>query len=253
MIKEEIMNWTKLCAIIFIELMFLTIAYGAEENDPTTKKQETFHWLDGLSGNFALTSNYVFRGISQTENLPAIQGSLTYLLPVGLYVSVWGSNVKFTGTDATVELDTIAGYRSSIGEDFSLDINFARYNYPSARELNYNEINSVFIYKILQFGFSYSGNEYNSHDVGTYYNGGINYNIPSQYIFNIEDVNLLALLGYSNLSRAAGGSYSDYNIALSKKINEVYTLMVQWTGTNGGQHNPPYDSNHLIGTLTANF
>src|SRR3990167_6243964 len=123
-----------------------------------------YHWMDNLSGNLALTSNYIFRGISQSENLPALQGGFTYTFPIKLYLSVWGSNVKFASTpSATLELDTIMGYSNDIGENFTYDINVARYNYPRARILNYNEINTKFDYRFLRFGVSYSGNVFNVH------------------------------------------------------------------------------------------
>lgn len=217
-----------------------------------TSAPRNLSWSN-MSGTFALTSNYVFRGISQSENLPAAQGGLTYTFPIGLYFNVWGSNVKFTATDATLELDTIVGWRGGVGENFAYDINLDRYNYPGTRELNYNELNTLFNYRFLQAGISYSANVYNSHASGTYYNGGINYTIPPQYFFHLENVNLLATLGHYTLPRAAGTSYNDYNVGLTKKLNDTYAVTAQWTGTNGRAHNPPYDSDHLIATITATF
>lgn len=209
-------------------------------------------WIDNLSGYLTVVSNYMFRGISQTRNLPALQGSLTYGLPYGIYLNMWGSNVRFEDSPATVEFDSVIGVRNTIGEKFSFDINAARYNYPGARLSNYNEINSVFNYDFLQAGLSYSGNVYNSHTGGTYYNGGINYAIPSEFIFHIDNVSILALFGHYSLNRAAGNSYNDYNIMLSKKIKN-YTFAAQWTDTNGRANSHPYDGSTFIGQVTANF
>ncbi|OGT37011.1 MAG: hypothetical protein A3F12_01055 [Gammaproteobacteria bacterium RIFCSPHIGHO2_12_FULL_38_14] len=211
-----------------------------------------FHWLDGMSTTFAFTSDYVFRGISQTQDLPAAQGGFTYTFPFGLYLNLWGSNVKFTDSTATVEIDSIIGWHGDVGENFTYDVNAARYSYPRATELAYNELNSVFNYRFLQAGVSYSANVYNAHTTGTYYSGGINYDIPPQYIFNLQGMNILALMGHYSLGKAAGNSYNDYNIALSKQLNSIYTFMLQWTNTNGRAQNPPYDNRHIIATLTAN-
>src|SRR5688500_10708134 len=67
----------------------------------------------GLTGNFDMTSNYMFRGISNSNNLPAVQGGWTYTFGgTGLYFNLWGSNVNFVdpqGNLATVEFDTIMG------------------------------------------------------------------------------------------------------------------------------------------------
>src|SRR5579863_7214452 len=43
----------------------------------------------GLSGSLAFTTNYIFRGVSNSENLPAVQGSLTYTFPIGIYLNLW--------------------------------------------------------------------------------------------------------------------------------------------------------------------
>lgn len=209
-------------------------------------------WWDGLTGTLALTSNYVFRGVSESENLPAIQGGLTYTFPIGLYFNVWGSNAKFPDTDASVEMDTTVGVTNTI-KDLSFDLNLARYNYPGASELDYVEFNSVYNYLFLQAGLSYSANAYNTHQSGTYYSGGINYEVPAKYAFGWDGFNFLALMGHYSLPRAADNSYNDYNVAITKQLNKTYSLTAQWTATNGRQHIPPYDSDHLIATLTAYF
>ncbi|GEM_PF-2305222 len=224
---------------------------------PATPTPAVSSWLDNLSGNFDFTSNYVFRGLSQTSNLPAAQGSLTYALPLGFYLNSWGSNVKFNdpqGRQATVELDTIAGIRNSIGNNFiAYDINLARYNYPGARGATYNEFNTLWTYKIFQLGISYSGNSFGYHDTGMYYNGTVTFNIPSQYAFHVQDLSLAGEFGHSSLSRAAGNSYNDYSVTLTKILNKTYTIAAQWTSTNGRQHNAPLDGSEINGTVTANF
>ncbi len=107
--------------------------YAAEENDSAImlpQKEEP-----ALTGILTITSNYIFRGITQTSNLPAFQGGLTYTFPgTGIYLNLWGSNVNFLdpqGNTSTVEIDTIAGYKNSIGEHFDYDINIDRYIIPN--------------------------------------------------------------------------------------------------------------------------
>jgi uncharacterized protein (TIGR02001 family) len=79
-------------------------------------------WLPGkFSSAVALTSNYMSRGITQTDNDPAIQGSIEYSIETGLlgtsaYLRGFGSNAKLRGdTDtSTVELDALFGIRGDI-------------------------------------------------------------------------------------------------------------------------------------------
>ncbi|MGA1561914.1 MAG: TorF family putative porin, partial [Gammaproteobacteria bacterium] len=47
-----------------------------------------------LSGNMALTSNYIWRGVSQSDDDPAIQGGLDLAHESGVYAGVWASNVE---------------------------------------------------------------------------------------------------------------------------------------------------------------
>lgn len=231
------------------------VSFADTQSGSTPVDDGRYSWLKNVSGNLAFVSNYVFRGISQDRNLPAVQGGLTYTFPINVYFNVWGSNVSFAdshGANATVEFDTILGYRNTYGDNFSYDINIDRYNYPGARHANYNELNTLFNYYFLQAGISYSANVFNTHQSGTYYNGGINYDIPSSWVYGVTDLNLLATYGHYSLPVAAGNSYNDYNIQLSKAFKS-YTVYAQWTSTNGRQHNAPLDGSQLIAQIAANF
>jgi uncharacterized protein (TIGR02001 family) len=211
-----------------------------------------YPWLNNINANVSFVTNYIFRGISQSRNLPAIQGGLTYNTPFNLYLNVWASNVKFSGTDATVEMDGIIGYANTYGDNIAYDINVARYFYPSERTLEYNELNALLNIYFLQFGISYSANVYNVHKRGTYYNGGINYDVPSKYLFGLCNVNFQALFGHYDLPIEAGNSYNDYLVGLSKTFDH-YTLGVTWTSTNGRQKSSPIDGSTITAMVSADF
>lgn len=92
-----------------------------------------------VSGGVALTSDYVFRGISQTDRDPAIQGSLEYAIETGIagtsaYAGFWGSNVEFNdGDEAHVEIDVLFGLRGDVGDTgLSWDLGGVYYWYPGA-------------------------------------------------------------------------------------------------------------------------
>jgi uncharacterized protein (TIGR02001 family) len=98
--------------------------------------------------NVALTSEYYFRGLSQTDDAPAIQGGFDYELdvakPTTLYLGVWGSNVDFNEPGsvdgATVEIDLYGGLKGKVGRSgLSWDGGFIYYAYPGAASgLNYD-------------------------------------------------------------------------------------------------------------------
>lgn len=93
-----------------------------------------------LSGNVAMTTDYVFRGVTQTDNGPAIQGGFD--AGYGLfYAGAWGSNVDFGG-DESMELDVYAGVKPTLGP-VSTDIGIVGYFYPGASDaanLDYMEV-----------------------------------------------------------------------------------------------------------------
>lgn len=117
---------------------------------------------DGVPGNFsanvAFTSEYYFRGLSQTDDAPAAQGGIDYDIGVAkdvdLYLGVWGSNVDFNedaaDDGATVEIDIYGGLRGEIaGTGVGWDAGFVYYAYPGASSsLNYDFVE-------LQGGLSY--------------------------------------------------------------------------------------------------
>ena len=89
------------------------------------------------SANVAVTSDYVFRGISQSDQKPAVQGGIDVTYGI-LYAGVWASSINF-GDDAfgrdiaTAEIDLIAGIKPKLGP-VSFDFGVIYYIYPGARD-----------------------------------------------------------------------------------------------------------------------
>lgn len=102
-----------------------------------------------FSANVAFTSEYLFRGISQTDDAPAIQGGLDYEVGLGGsgvagYLGIWGSNVDFNDgvNGATMEGDFYGGLRGSLGKTgVGWDVGFIYYAYPgAASSLDYDYV-----------------------------------------------------------------------------------------------------------------
>ena len=112
--------------------------------------------LADISANVTLASDYVFRGLSQTDNQIAIQGGFDYAHDSGFYVGTWASNVSeefFNGgarnasptfafggfSDPQTEVDLYVGYSGEYN-DFGYDIGYLRYEYPGFGIADTNEI-----------------------------------------------------------------------------------------------------------------
>ena len=83
-----------------------------------------------FSAMVTFTTDYVLRGISQTDNKPAVQGSLEYKHPSGVYLGTWGSNVDDSISKGNIELDFFGGYTFEAFTDFNLDASIIYYYYP---------------------------------------------------------------------------------------------------------------------------
>lgn len=89
-----------------------------------------------LSGSAALTSDYRFRGVSQTDREMAVQGGLSVSHASGAYAGVWASNLSGWGTfgGANMELDLIAGYKARLSDAAALDLGVTWYMYPGGAD-----------------------------------------------------------------------------------------------------------------------
>ncbi len=118
-----------------------------------------------LSFNASLTSDYRYRGISQTRLKPALQGGVDYALPAGFYIGAWGSTIKwikdasaFNGNQDTgstpVEIDLYGGYKAEINKNLSYDVGLLQYLYPGNKfkDVGADNANTTEIYGALTFG-----------------------------------------------------------------------------------------------------
>jgi uncharacterized protein (TIGR02001 family) len=90
-----------------------------------------------LTGNVGLYSQYIFRGLTQTDRDPALQGGFDYSHSSGLYLGTWGSNISWLrdfgsySGGGSLELDFYGGFKGNIGKsDFTYDVGALYYWYP---------------------------------------------------------------------------------------------------------------------------
>ena len=91
-----------------------------------------------LSGNFGIFSQYVFRGLTQTDRKPAFQGGFDLAHTSGFYAGTWGSNISWlhdagvVAHGGSLEWDFYGGYKYAINEDIGLDVGVLYYYYPGS-------------------------------------------------------------------------------------------------------------------------
>ncbi len=170
------------------------------------------------SGNMAVTSDYVWRGSSQTADDPAVQAGAKLALPSGLYASVWGSNVSFTpDIGARSEFDLVAGWSGAVAQDWSLDANLTRYLYPgTGRALDWTELGATLSWKQRAWlQLAHSSDALAGGHRGTYAQlGG---RLPLNERFRLE-----AAVGHYWLADAQGPDY------LHGQLSAIATLAPTW-------------------------
>lgn len=158
-----------------------------------------------LTGNAALTSDYVWRGSTQSQGDPAAQAGFKFAADSGWYASAWGSSVEFAPeTHASSELDVTVGWAGRIAPDWALDANLLHYRYPGTTvDLNWTELNGTLTYADRYWlALGYSERALGSRDAGLYTQLGAR--IPLN-----ERLRLEAAAGYYRLDRAAGSAQED--------------------------------------------
>jgi uncharacterized protein (TIGR02001 family) len=117
---------------LFSAAAFAALLAGPALSDPAvitadeTASPEKIQSAIDVAFGAAVTSNYIFRGITQSDNKPAFQAYMEATYGI-FYAGAWGSSVDF-GDDNTGELDLSAGIRPEFGK-LSLDLGYVRYLY----------------------------------------------------------------------------------------------------------------------------
>ncbi len=186
-----------------------------------------------LSFNLTLTSDYRYRGISQTRLKPAIQGGIDYALPGGFYIGAWASTIKWikdAGGEANAEVDLYGGYKGEIAKDFTYDVGFLRYQYPS-NKLN-PSANTNEIYGAVTFGpatLKYSHSLSNLFGFADSKNSGY---LDLSATFEVGPaIQLIPHVGYQRVAHNSDFSYADYSFTVGKDFSGFF-LSAAVIGTN---------------------
>ncbi|HJU70928.1 MAG TPA: TorF family putative porin [Paucimonas sp.] len=211
----------------------LAVAFGATLTAGVALAQEAKP-VHEFSLNAAITSDYRYRGISQTRLQPALQGGADYTHnPSGLYAGVWLSTIKWTkdaGGDGDVEVDLYAGRRGALGDKLSYDAGVLSYVYPS-NDLQ-PSANTTEVYGQLGFGpayvkyslgltnlFGYADSRHSG-----YLDLGANLDLAQGLVLNLH-------AGHQNVKGNAAASYTDWKIGLTRDFG-VATGALALVGTN---------------------
>jgi uncharacterized protein (TIGR02001 family) len=174
-----------------------------------------------LTGTITATSDYDFRGVTQSAGKPALQGSIDWAADSGLYVGAWASNVDFgSGDNTDVELDVYAGFSGGAEDGLGYDVGAVYYTYPGSSDYDYPEVYAGLSHGMFDAKIWYSWDGFATGESAFYYEGNVNVPLPS-------DFGLAVHVGYSdgNMWNKLEGfqSYFDYSVGITKSFGHFDT------------------------------
>jgi len=212
-----------------------------------------------ISYNAALTSDYRYRGISQTRLKPALQGGADWVNnPTGFYAGAWASTIKWikdSKGDSDVEVDLYGGKRGEIAPGVSYDVGFLAYVYPSnkldpnanTRELyaqvGYGPATLKYSHSISNlFGFADSKNS-------TYLDASVNQELGQGFILNLH-------AGRQKVKNHSDFSYTDWKVGATKDFG-VASVALAYIKTTSDAYTAPNGKNlgkgGLVLTVSKTF
>lgn len=240
--------------------LWAILAIGMVSNGPQALAQDSNGPAFGnFGGSLKVSTDYRFRGISNSNNGPQIQGDLNWSHPIGVYTGVWASNTDFGGAGNSMEIDPYIGFARSIGDTgLSYDLGFWSYNYPrSQSDFDYWEIYAIGTYSIGRFSISpsvwyadnYFGEDFLDGVSGLAYEGTVAWQLPMGF-------EISARVGEQTFGSGGEGlDYVYYDAGISKDWGN-FTFDVRWVDTDGVQPalaNPDLAEGEVVASITRHF
>jgi uncharacterized protein (TIGR02001 family) len=184
-----------------------------------------------FSANVALTTNYMYRGISQSDEQPAISGGFDWGYTTGgfadIYAGIWASSLDLQDGDTGIEIDYYGGIAGEFTNGISWDVGGLYYQYPGtnadvAGDFDFFEVYSNLGYTFasvplepsLGFGVAYSPDFFGETGDGVYLSGSLDLSLPMGF-------GLSFLVGNQDVDGSAPGAgfnYTHYVVGLNKSL-----------------------------------
>lgn len=184
-----------------------------------------------LSGEVTLTSDYVWRGVTQTDESPALQAGLDLSHESGFYAGVWGSNVDFDDPDDGIDLevDIFAGWSWDLNETVNLDLSVTHYMYPGASDgydIDYNEYTARVTFAETYYGVLGYADDFVNSDIEAMY-----LQVGGDWALGESGWGLSASVGMFDFD-SGYGSYNDFSLGVNKGFGPA-TFSLTYTATSG--------------------
>tara|TARA_R110002167_G_scaffold58730_1_gene166176 strand:- start:156 stop:869 length:714 start_codon:yes stop_codon:yes gene_type:complete len=186
-------------------------------------------------GSVSATSDYRFRGISQTNEEAALQGEINLNHSSGIHAGVWGSSIDFgesaDGENFKLEVDYTVGYAFAIS-GVDLDLGYVYYSYPNSNDdtvdADFGEVYGNASYKGFEVGVNWSDDYFQESGKSTYVYTG------ASHKFGI--VTVAGTVGYTffdekDVFETGTDKYVDYSVSAAVDVLKNLNVEVAYVGT----------------------
>ena len=203
-------------------------------------------WTDGLSASMTATSEYIWRGLKQSQGDPAVQVGIDYNFDNGFYVGTWASTIKWTEDgnymkDSDFETNFFGGHANELGDTgIGYDVGLLQYYFPGNKKSGVADVDATEAYIGLNTDIAHTNLAVKYSHVLSDDAWGIADAKGSQYyeanwtIPVTDTVSVLSHVGRSEFDGTGNGNldYTDWSIGAEYAWNENLTLGAAWTDTN---------------------
>lgn len=177
-----------------------------------------------VSGNVALVTDYRFRGISQSDSKPSIQGGFDIAFDSGFYLGTWGAAVDFDcssdpvnscgGANGGLELDYYGGYSHTFAGGVGIDVGYIYYDYPQDEGVlgDYEEVYGNVSFGGFSAGFAYSDEYWLETGEILYLNAGYSLTLPGDWGLGF----LVGQVDYDEVGYTLTDKHVHWAVSLSK-------------------------------------
>jgi uncharacterized protein (TIGR02001 family) len=195
-----------------------------------------------LSANVGLTSDYRFRGISQSNNGAAVQGGIDYNHKSGLYVGNWNSSVsaEMYNHSTGMESELYAGFKKDIYRGLTIDVGSHNYFYLGQNNTTGSRLDTQELYAGLGYGplsvkYSQSLSNYfglNNSAGTTYMQADVKQSL-GLVSKSLQDLSVVAHYGHTSVANNSNFSYNDMNVGLNYALAKGWDLGVRYYTNTG--------------------
>ncbi|PKO44551.1 MAG: hypothetical protein CVU29_09745 [Betaproteobacteria bacterium HGW-Betaproteobacteria-22] len=247
--RRSLLSLAVLSALSLPSVSFAEEATAQE----TTTAPESPH---AFAYNVGLYSQYIFRGLTQTREDPALQGGVDYSHASGFYAGAWGSNISWltdadTYKSSSLELDIYGGYANSIGETgVDYNVGLLQYIYPGRKFGGKKRAETTEVYGSLSYGWlqgklsvvvSDGAFGLDNADGSTY--SELNLTVPFG-----NGLSALAHVGYQDFTGKDNSTfdYTDWKLGVTKSWDSGVNIGAYYTDTDGNKSDFTDASNQNI-------